>query len=690
MSRSILIAIALGLVALVASHAAQPATLGAPAVVLETPAGAMGSVAQYFGNAGASTVTDVNTYIGAGPRVLRLEFDPDAGEMRVSRFSQPLGDRIIGLADQGGLLYATLEDGGLITIEDTGADLEVIAELSRSKSEFVAAVPDGLLLTDWGSIDGFGGGVELFSLRDARRPAAREPIRFPIRDLPDNYNFDYRTFAAGDKAFVFYQDNYGGRFLSTIAIEPGPTATILAVAEVDLINVYDAAIAGDNLFVIGQYGLVVLDVSDPTAPEIVHRYEPFPSFYPDHLTTDGRLVVLSSGSNSAGERHGLVVLDAREPEVGLPEVAHLELEGIFGAIYLQAGRLVAIGGSEGGSIEVREFAVDDTGSITERGALRQPGSITRLAVDEERVFTVGRSDAWALDVAADGVDTGERVLIPASQVNAVAVWDEHLVAATREGLLVLHVSPDGAATLVGELTRDPVSDPHFGVHVVAGGVAYMLATKAESRSGSASAELWVVDLTVPSTPELVSVTTVPSDVLDLALVDDVVVLLGNDLTLVDVRDVALPRLRGSVTIGHDPIGLVDVGRGSVLAIRETRLVLVDVTDADIPRIADTVVVEEAVLTVGGHGPTAFALLRSRNPEERILRLARFEVNDAGVLERKESVEVDIAPDVNFSQLGGIEVVGDVVLVPGSWSGLFVVDLVKDLGPVFLPMVLDQH
>ncbi len=696
MSRSILIALLLGSIALVGARSAQtaqtaqPAQLGTTAGVMASSVGDLGAVAQYLGSFGASAVSGAKAYAGVGARVLRMEFDSVAGEMRITGDSEPLGGAIIGLAAQGGMLYATKAGGGLYTLEDTGADLAVVAYLSRSKTEAVAAVPDSLLLTGWGELSGPGGGVELVSLRDARRPTVLEPIEFPICDLPDNFNSGYRTLAAGDKAFVFYSDNYGGSFLATIKIEPGPSATILGVAEVDHLNVYDAAVAGDNLFVIDQYAVVVLDVSDPTAPELVQRYDPFPSFYPDRLTTDGRLIVLSSVSMSAGERHGLVVLDAREPEAGLPEVAHLDLAGNFSAIDLKAGRLLALGESEGGSIEVRVIDIDDTGSMAERGVLRLPGAIRRVAVDDERVFTVGRSDAWALEVAADRVDVGGRVLIPAAVVNQLTVWGDHLVAATNEGLLVLHAPSGGTTTLVGELARDPASDPHFGAHVVVGGSVYMIAGRPEGRERPAVNELWVVDLAVPSTPVLVSRTDVPLDVLELAVVSGVVVLLGNDVTMVDVSDAALPRFRGSVTIGPNPVGLVDLGRGVILAAREAGLVLVDVSDADMPRIEESLIVEESVLTVGGGGPTAFALLRSRNPEEQIARLARFDVDGSGGLERTGSVDLGDAPYVSSFRLGSIEVVGDFVLVPGAGSGLFVAEIPKELVPIYLPRVLAMH
>jgi hypothetical protein len=204
------------------------------------------------------------------------------------------------------------------------------------------------------------------------------------------------------------------------------------------------------------------------------------------------------------------------------------------------------------------------------------------------------------------------------------------------------------------------------------------------------AELWVIDLTDLSRPEVVSMPAVPTDVVDVVVADGVAVLLGEAVTLVDVSDAAQPRIRGSLATGPGPVGLVDLGAGRVLAAREGRLVVVDITDVDGPVVADELILQEAVLAVGGDGDAAFALLRSRNPEDDTAWLASFDLDGAGDLERTATVELGQAPTFAGFRPGRIQAVGDLVLVPGSGAGLYVVRSAQDRPPIYLPNLVTQR
>jgi photosystem II stability/assembly factor-like uncharacterized protein len=322
--------------------------------------------------------------------------------------------------------------------------------------------------------------------------------------------------------------------------------------------------------------LVVLDVSDPTAPSELGRSVTLPDFIRDVVVSQG-YAYLATGWG------GLVVIDVSDPNRPLV-VSQFQANAPMSGLALNEATAYLAAGEEG--LLVVELSDPSAPSLV--GALDTPGSATAVTVSESTVYLAdGAGGAWVVDVTDPAHPVGSSLyeLLDSSDpallldysvsdslhVHDVALQDGLLYAAVgredtspfNKGVRVFDVSDPSRPEVVGRYL-----DHELNSHVaVSGSQAY---TANRSGSPTDAFSLNVLDISDVTDPSRAGGYSTDLEVSDLAA-DGMYLYVANGakgLRIVDVSSAADPRVVGT----YEPIRPI---AGYAAAVQDSLAYLAD-------------------------------------------------------------------------------------------------------------------
>jgi len=327
---------------------------------------------------------------------------------------------------------------------------------------------------------------------------------------------------------------------------------------------YAVAVGGTYAYVADKYaGLLIIDISEPSAPRIVGSY--YLQFAVDVAIADSYAYVADFGS-------GLQVIDVSDPTS----------PGIVGMISVtdpMDGPLnVAVAGNHAyltlGPPGLDIIDVSDRASPQRVGTVPLPGAAFGVVVANQHAY-VTNTYLPGLQI----LDIGDPMLpfvvgttsTPDAALAVVVSGGFAFIACPRSGLQVIDVENPASAPLVGSVTTP---DTPRGV-AVCGHYAYV----ADRISG-----LQVIDINDPMSPRIVSSVATPYAAYDVAIDGNhAYVATGVTLEVVDITEPLSPRVVGSVEVRATAVAVTDNYALVVSYSSGEQLYVVDISDPTAPK-----------------------------------------------------------------------------------------------------------
>lgn len=383
-----------------------------------------------------------------------------------------------------------------------GANVELVSHLGGNNYD-VAVAGNYVYL-------GQGQDLVVLNITDDTKPLEEGRITTP--------SIVYGITVSGDHAYV--ANGNGGLTVLNITNASSPRITgnnsTSGIA-------YSVEISGKHAFVITSNGLSIMDVSDPSSPELVSSYGT------DEMSgiavSEGYAYVISKGDLDGEDYYSLLILNITDPETP-------RLTGSYDI-------------GEGGSVAVEgNYAYVSSGS----GIL-----IIDITDPEGTVF-------------AGSYETGDLV-------SDIAISGNHAYL-TGYSLSILDITDPEAAALVGTYDTGDAKDV-----AVADGHAYVISAVDGSSTG-----LLIIDITDPATPVSTGTYSTTCNAYDIdasgnyAYIADY----NNGLVIVNITDPSSLRLEGSIdTEGH----AYDIAvAGNYAYIANSGLTILNITDPKLPQI----------------------------------------------------------------------------------------------------------
>lgn len=464
-------------------------------------------------------------------------------------------------------------------------------------------------------------------------------------------------------------------------------------------TVVDVSLGGGRaVAALGGAGIVVVDVTMPTAPAVLARFDGDAS----SLAVAGDRVVACGGSacrvvRTAGDdapaivgsaafsgaagpvaaAHGraYVAVDASQDGGGV--VLHVvDITDPTGMQTLQTKALIASPvrglGVAGDWLylvqdtgDLRAYDLGDGGPPVPRGGVRVPAGVGAtgahpLAVAGDRVYVASGLEVSAIDVSQPTLPRFVGATPVDGFVAAVAATPSRVYVANHadllggrrafHGLEVLAAAADGPALPLGSLDE---AWHAYGVAIH----RQRYAVVAAGRSG-----LRVVDIAADGGPREVGRWQGEAELVDVALVGDVAYAADAGtramVHLVDLSDPLLPRGIGAVAEPAPRAGaIVRAGRFVAVGLEPRQLVVLDAADARAPRLAAQLDLPGATLALAVRGQQLFVL--TGRPERRPMLLV-LDVGPGGAVAARTAVSLDLPLDERARF--GLTVVGDVAVV----------------------------
>lgn len=430
-------------------------------------------VAQIGGRASAMAMHGEYAYLGVGSRLVVLD---------VSRPTAPSvldGDLLLpgeveAIAVQGD--YAYVADGGEgLWIVDLANPAEPQAVSSFDTPD---AAQDVVVVGTYAYVADKQGGLQVVDISDPTSPSGVGAVSpgWPVSALAVAEGYAYVVggqYASGDVGIIDVTTPSSPKEAGSFASEDAGVAFA-----------FEIAVAGDYAYVADGYGgLLVLDVSDVTAPVKVASLSPLHSSL-GVAVADGYVYL----TNDTGSVRAIDVSDPSSPS----EVGRYEGQAYVCDMSVTAGYLYLAGGKTG-------LQVIDTSPPSNLVAVGTSDgtfwSARDVAVDEDYAYVTGRADVEVVDVSAPSAPEviGARELadtLSGVSLDIDVAGDHTYVTCARPDIFhILDISQPAAPTKVGKYKIDsaPVA--------VAGGYAYLCGR----------GNLHVVDVSIPTSPREVGV-----------------------------------------------------------------------------------------------------------------------------------------------------------------------------------------
>lgn len=325
------------------------------------------------------------------------------------------------------------------------------------------------------------------------------------------------------------------------------------------------AVAGGLAYLIVEGSLVVLDISDPTAPAKVGSYE----VGANDVAVDGGYVYLAAGG-------GLQILSLAEP--GDPQLVGLLEE-------YDKGNRVAVA-DDTVYMTVQEELCSPTGCFIHSRLMvidvndrTQPRRLARidyfaasdLVIDGRRLYAAG-DDVQILDISQPEQPVTISLAASPGYAAQIAVAGDHLyVADYHSGLRIISLATPAVPVEVGYLDKawSPAAVSLHGnhVYVAAGGDGLVII---EARS--------------PTDHRVVGVLDTPGEFVNLAVTREFAFVADTryGLRVISITNPAAPALAGSLATPYGAVDVVVQGRIAYVKSRNGSLRVIDVRDPTHP------------------------------------------------------------------------------------------------------------
>ncbi|MFH1844874.1 MAG: hypothetical protein ABIF77_16915 [bacterium] len=395
--------------------------------------------------------------------------------LQVIDISDPLNPFLLGSLDTPGSARGLTVVGDYAYMADGGSGLQVI-DISDPANPFAAGscgiAGDAQTIAisgDYLYMAAYDGGFSVLDISDPTNPI--------LLDVFDTPGLAMKVAIAGDQAYL--ADGEGGLQVVRVA---DPVLPPRRVGSLEASGLGDLIVVGDHIFSVGYEGLQVIDISDLRRPEIVWN-NGFPYVY--DLVASGDYAYLS------GANYGLLILDISDP-VNPVYLGNCETPGSGLAVAI-TDRYAFIADDEDFGVEVIDFA-DPTNPVNV-GSYYEPGGCwpKDVAIAGDRAYIAGyATDLVVLDISdpTNPAYLGSSDVTPGAS-RRLAVAGDHAYLVDSWGLHVVDISDPTNLTLLG--TYDPVG-MSINFFKIAGDYAYL---------GGPNSSLLVVDISNPTNPVLV-------------------------------------------------------------------------------------------------------------------------------------------------------------------------------------------
>ena len=361
-------------------------------------------------------------------------------------------------------------------------------------------------------------------------------------------------------------------------VDPAVPSLVTRVQVPNMEETWDTAVLGDNAYVVGPYGMWVLDVSDPAETSVVETS----SWWARDIMIAGDLAYLS--------RTGVEILDLTDPEHPMP------------VTYLSEPSLNALSWVRSVSVDLGMVfaAADDAGLMV--------GDVQLAAAPP-------RTTALGLPTAAE----------------RLRPWNNYVLIADRtEGLLVVDVtdpeSPDLVGTLASEDARAVIGDGDLA-YLADGGDGLKIVDLTEPATPSQIGHLdtysrvatgldladghvylaadlnglMIIDVTDTANPDLLVQFETPGRAQDVCVVGDYAFVADDEggLQVLDITDPTVPFIAGSLDLPGRQQSLAWDGTSLFVGGLLTGLWAVDITTPTAPEVTGWLPFEAHDLALDG-------------------------------------------------------------------------------------------
>jgi hypothetical protein len=385
--------------------------------------------------------------------------------------SVPEAPEALGSLSTGDMAEEVVVSGDFAFVANASSGLQVVDVSDPSSPVLHASLPTsgyakGLTLHNQAVLLGnlYDASLQVIDVSDPSSPVELADFKYRFPNEP------WDVVVQGDRAYIL--DYFQGIVVTDISDLSRPrarggyiTPQFLAGLDVD----------GDRAYTLGQenYGLAVVDLSDPGNPELVGRSNAGGGLrFPKFIEAEGEYGFVAYGA--------LSVIDLQE--VGLRNFttpgfsSRTRLEGAPSSVRIRGNYAYAT--SDHGGFSVVDLS--DMEAPTVVGALEMTGFSYGVALEGDHAFVGNRNTLRVIDVT----DPTEPLLVTTLEtpenVNDVKVRDGYAYLANgTSGFLVVDVRDPGAPALIGSLEVDGffnsvalkgtsayVTDEDFGVREI--------------------------------------------------------------------------------------------------------------------------------------------------------------------------------------------------------------------------------
>ena len=388
------------------------------------------------------------------------------------------------------------------TFPALGANVELVSHLGGNNYDVAVAGNYAYL--------GQGQDLVVLNITDDTKPLEEGRIATP--------SIVYGITVSGDHAYVANGDDG----LTVLNITNASSLRIIGNNATDGIA-YSVEISGEHAFVITSNGLSIMDISDPSSPELISSYGT------DEMSgiaiSEGYAYVISKGELDGEDYYSLRILNVADPKAP-------RLTGSYDI-------------GEGGSVAVEgDYAYVSSGS----------GILIIDITDPEETLFAGSYETG--DIVSDIVVSGNHAYL------------------TGYSLSILDITDPEAAALVGSYDIGDAQDV-----AVAEGHAYVISAVDGSSTG-----LLIIDITDPAALVATGTYSTTCNAYDIKASDNYAYVAdyNNGLVIVNITDPAALRIEGSIdTAGHAYD--IDVA-GNYAYMANSGLTILNITDPKLPQI----------------------------------------------------------------------------------------------------------
>lgn len=448
-------------------------------------------------------------------------------------------------------------------------------------------------------------GLEIIDIGDSTAPKPAGSI--------DTLNPAYDVYVSGNYAYLAEGLNSFSDWSGVLVIDISDTASPVVVSSFDTFSrAYNLYLAGSYLYTISANGLVMIDISVPTAPILSgyyiglglaavyvvndHAYvvgggfkvldvkDPeYPTVAGSIKTTDYLTDVYVSGDYAyvTDWRQGLQVIDISDPTSPVA-VGFFETQGSARSVYV-SGIYAYVGEGSSSYLHwpgLQVVDISDPSAPKLAGSVETPGSVNEVFISGNYAYlTHGGVGLVVVDISDPSSPTITGSIDTGGGLDVYVSGDYAYLGSTD--LKIIDISDPTSPTLVSEFDTND-----FTSVFILGNYAYVACL---------FTGLKVMDISDPTFPTLVGSINTPGFFWDIYISGDYAYVADGryGLQVIDISDPALPVRSGSVKILGETIS-VDVSGDYVYAVGDAGLQVVDVNDP----VTDIVVVDSNTITAG--------------------------------------------------------------------------------------------